>query len=324
MSDYSDDPISGQSASANPYSAGPDSARKVNSFRKLAAAVLIAFTLGAALAFYLAYSSGWMENAQDTADSDAAQVAALPSDAELDAATHSGTPALSGPQMSTAMRMDELERRLNRLDLQAEAASGHAARAEGLLVAFAARRLVERGAPLGYLENQLQLRFGNAQPNAVRTIVNGSRNPITLDGLRAGLESLSAVAVEEPETLSGWERLKAEISRLFVLRSATAPSPQPEIRLDRARLLLDDGRVEAAAALVERLPNQEGVEGWLSDARRYIAMHDALDLIETAALLEPRQLIDGEGQPVRQPSPAAPSPAAPSPSPSGDAEINAG
>ncbi|WP_066558934.1 hypothetical protein [Croceicoccus bisphenolivorans] len=293
--------------SSEPGTGDLRSAGKVGSIRKLAAAVLIAFALGAALAFYLAWSSGWLSNEdRATAQNEAVTAAALPGDAEQRAETPVAGGAMMPSQDTMATRINELERRLNRLDLQAEAASGHAARAEGLLVAFAARRLLERGAPLGYLENQLQLRFGNAQPNAVRTIINGSRNPVTLDSLRTGLENLSAVAVSEPETLSAWERVKTEISRLFVLRSASAPSPQPEIRLDRARLLLDDGRVEAAAALVERMPNKEGVEPWLADARRYIAMHDALDLIETAALLEPRQLIDGEGQPVRQGSPAAP------------------
>ena len=48
-------------------------------------------------------------------------------------------------------RVAAMEQRLAKLDLQLQAASGNAARTEGLLVAFAARRAVERGAPLGYL-----------------------------------------------------------------------------------------------------------------------------------------------------------------------------
>lgn len=284
-------------------------AGSTNRIRTLAAAIIFAFVLGGALAFYLAWSSGWLSATGAPDDQAVAPAATLPQDAELSAAAPRGT-ALTAPPAAVEVRIDELERRLNRLDLQAEAASGHAARAEGLLVAFAARRLIERGAPLGYLENQLQLRFGNAQPNAVRTIINTARNPVTLDSLRLGLEKMSTAAVEEPETISGWERVKSELARLFVLRTADAPSPQPEMRLDRARLLLDDGRVEAAAALIERLPNTQGVAPWLVEARRYIAVHDALDLIETAALLEPRRLIDSEGQPVRQRSPAAPSPTA--------------
>lgn len=294
-----------------------------NRIRAIAAAVLIAFTAGCVLAFYLAWSSGWLATTtEDTEQAEVASAAALPGDAELQAAAPAAT-AMTPSEATLDVRIDTLERRMNRLDLQAEAASGHAARAEGLLVAFAARRLLERGAPLGYLENQLQLRFGNAQPNAVRTIINGSRSPVTLDSLRLGLETISAQAVEEPDSVSGWERVKAELSNLFVLRSATAPSPQPEMRLDRARLLLDDGRVEAAAALVERLPNSERVAPWLTDARRYVAVHDALDLIETAALLEPRMLIDGDGQPVRQPSPAAPGATAPAPTPTAQAPASA-
>lgn len=294
-----------------------DRTGSTNRMRSMATAVLVAFSVGCALAFYLAWSYGFTSSEEAPAES-VQTAAALPGDAEMAAAVPTTIPTTAN-ETTMGMRLEDLERRLNRLDLQAEAASGHAARAEGLLVAFAARRLIERGAPLGYLENQLQLRFGNAQPNAVRTIINGSRNPVTLDALRLELEEIANEAVNEPDNATGWERVKAEASRLFVLRKSSAPSPQPELRVDRARTLLDDGRVEAAAALVERLPNRERVEPWLAEARRYTAMHDALDLIETAALLEPRQLIDGEGQPVRQRSPAAPTPT-PSPAQTAAAE----
>ena len=46
------------------------------------------------------------------------------------------------------------EQRLSRIDLQATAASGNAARAEGLLIAFAARRMIDKGEPLGFLEER--------------------------------------------------------------------------------------------------------------------------------------------------------------------------
>ncbi len=280
-------------------------ARSSTRFRRLVLSVFAAFALGLALAFYLAWSTGWLaeQPAQQLAETPAVE-AAPSDDAELTAAAP--VPAVPPGEMTVAMRVGDLERRLNRLDMQAEAASGNAARAEGLLVAFAARRLVERGAPLGYLENQLQLRFGNAQPNAVRTIINSARNPVTLDQLRQGLQNLPDTAVTESEDLTGWQRIKAEIANLFVLRKADAPSPQPVVRLERARQLLNDGRVEAAAALVERLPNRETTSEWLENAQRYVATQQALDLIETAALLEPRNLSDSQGQPVRQPSPAAP------------------
>lgn len=276
--------------------------RKRSPFARSALLVLLAFALGAVLALALAWRGGWL-----TPDrGDAAPVTANAARAGSAAPAIAPGAPVAAADLAAAARISELERRLNRLDLQAEAASGNAARAEGLLVAFAARRLLERGAPLGYLENQLQLRFGNAQPNAVRTIIDGSRRPITLDALRTGLENMSQLAVTQPQTQTAFERIRSEVAGLFVLRRASAPSPRPELRLDRARLLLDDGRVEAAAALVDRLPNRAGVQPWLADAQRYVAIHDALDLIETAALLEPRELIDGSGQPVRQASPASP------------------
>ena len=124
--------------------------------------------------------------------------------------------------------------------------------------------------------------------------------------MRQGLENLPQETVEKPRDLNGWERVKAELGELFVLRRASAPSPRPERRLERASRLLDEGRVASARALVASLPNAERAEGWLRDARRYVAAREALDLIETAALLEPRNLNDGSGQPVRQLSPAAP------------------
>ena len=39
------------------------------------------------------------------------------------------------------------------------------------------------------------------------------------------------------------------------------------------------------------------------DAERFAAMQQALDLIETAAVLEPRRLRDGAGNRIEQPSP---------------------
>jgi hypothetical protein len=63
-------------------------------------------------------------------------------------------------------RLAAAEQRLTQLDLQAQAAAGNAARAESLLIAFATRRAVERGAELGYLSDQLRLRFGRAGATA--------------------------------------------------------------------------------------------------------------------------------------------------------------
>lgn len=203
-------------------------------------------------------------------------------------------------------RVAAMEQRLSNLDLQLQAASGNAARTEGLLVAFAARRAVERGAPLGYLTDQLQLRFGEAHPNSVRTIVEFSRDPVTLDQLVARLQGLEPDLVKAPKDEGAINWLGREISGLFVIRRENTPSPEPQRRLDRAQLFLESGRVDPAIAEVKNLPNAQEAADWIADAQRYAAARDALDMLETTAILEPRDLRDRTGQRIQQPSPAAP------------------
>lgn len=217
------------------------------------------------------------------------------------------------PADAMDQRINALESRLTQLDLQAQAASGNAARAEGLLIAFAARRAIERGAPLGYLEYQLRLRFGDAQPNAVDTVITAAQDPVTVDKLTAQLQSLAPELADRPAEQSGWSRVKQELAGLFVIRRADSPSPAPESRLARARLLLESGAIEEAIDEVQRLPGAAQATGWISAARRYAAAQRALDLIETTALLEPRALQDNAGNKVEQRSPLAEPPPAEKP-----------
>lgn len=200
-------------------------------------------------------------------------------------------------------RLAALEQRLTRLDLQAQAGSGNAARAEGLLIAFATRRALERGAPLGYLADQLRLRFGNAQPNAVRAIIEASRDPVTLDQLVARLEGMSQNLATAPSEEGLWHRVRREVDGLFVIRRESAPSPAPRMRLERARMFLESGRIEAAVDEVRNMPGAADAGNWIADAERYASTQIALELIETTAILEPRELRDGAGQTVAQPSP---------------------
>jgi len=202
-------------------------------------------------------------------------------------------------------RVAAMEQRLAKIDLQIQAASGNAARTEGLLVAFAARRTIERGEPLGYLADQLTLRFGDGHPNAVRTVVNFSRNPVTLDQLAARLEGLAPQLVKAPPDEGAISWLGHELSSLFVIRRESTPSPEPQQRLDRARLFLESGRVEPAIAEVRHLPNAKRAAGWIADAQRYNQARNALDLLETTAILDPHDLRDASGKQVVQPSPAA-------------------
>lgn len=199
-------------------------------------------------------------------------------------------------------RLAAAEQRLARLDLQAQAAASNAARAEGLLIAFATRRAVERGAELGYLADQLRLRFGDQWPNAVATIIDFSRKPVRLDGLAARLEGLGP-QLRERDRGPSFATLQRELSQLFVVRRESTPSPQPTRRLERARWALEQGRYQTAIDEVRNMPGAAKAESWIADAERYRDVMRALETIETAAVLDQRGLRDGAGNPVRQLSP---------------------
>jgi len=219
-------------------------------------------------------------------------------------------------ERALAVRVADLEDRLSRINVQAQAASGNAARAEGLLIAFAARRALDRGSPLGYIDPQLRLRFGDAQPKAVTTIINASRQPVTLEELSAGLDELGPALITGSSGEGFWADFKRELTELFVIRRQGTPSPAPHQRLVRAKRYVETGNVDAAIAEVEKLAGVEKDEDamqWMEKARRYNEARRALDVIETAAILEPQQLRTAEGDRVDQPSPLAPSTAIPAP-----------
>lgn len=283
------------------------------SSRPVVVALLGAFALGGALAAYGVYQFGdWT---RDGAANREPEPAVRASPVLAPSPTPSATTSFAARQAAQAVerveeqqggldqRIAAAEQRIARLDLQAQAASGNAARAEGLLIAFSARRALDRGNDLGFLADQLRLRFGDAMPNAVQTIVAFGRSPVTIDQLIAQLDGMAPDLAQNNRRFS-WEQLRGELSQLFVVRRETTPSPQPRLRLERARLFLQSGRVEAAVAEVRNLPGAANAGAWIRDAQRYAAAQNALDLIETAAVLEPRKLRDGTGSPIEQISPA--------------------
>ena len=70
-------------------------------------------------------------------------------------------------------------------------------------------------------------------------------------------------------------------------------------------MFLETGRYESAIEEVRNMPGGEAADQWVADVRRYAAAQRALDLIETAAVIEPRRLRDGSGERIDQPSPVA-------------------
>ena len=300
---------------AEPFStASQAAARRKTQRRALIGLGVGAFLLGSVATWMLAGSPGLASLDLFTVKSEPEAAVPAQGPAPAASATRTAAPApgqaadfeeMAETQGGLDQRVAAMEQRLARLDLQSEAAAGNAARAEGLLVTFAARRSLERGVPLGYLADQLRLRFGDAQPNAVRTVIEASRNPVTLDKLIAQLDGLAPALAEAPpeEGALGW--LSRELSELFVVRREDSPSPEPRRRLERARLFLESGRAEAAVSEVRNLPNAAGAAAWIRDAERYAGAQRALELLETAALLEPRELRDSAGRSVQQVSPVA-------------------
>lgn len=184
-------------------------------------------------------------------------------------------------------RVADLEARIARVSERAQAASGNAARAEGLLIAFAARRALDRGMTLGYIEAQLNARFGASQPRAVAIVIAAARDPVTIGELQIGLEDLAPTLSSASDDEGWWTGLKREMAELVVIRKAGTPSPLPAQRLRRAQRMLEGGRVDAALAEIARMPGRERAANWMKAARQYNEARRALDVIETAAILEP-------------------------------------
>ncbi|KTF69624.1 hypothetical protein ATB93_07865 [Sphingomonas sp. WG] len=189
-------------------------------------------------------------------------------------------------EAALAGRLDALERRLQDADASARNAAQYSTQAERLMVAAAVRRAVERGQPLGTLEQQLRARFGERHPQAVAAIVTAAADPLTLEDLRIALDTIAPRLGAGPDD-SLWMRFRAFVGDLFVLHQAGMPSPRPAERLRRARGALAAGNVETAIAEIAHMPGASIAEGWTSAATRYVNARKALDEIEKAAAATP-------------------------------------
>ena len=195
-----------------------------------------------------------------------------------------GPPAESLTAADVA-RISTLESRLSAIEGQAQAAAGSAGRADALLIAFAARRAIDRGVALGYLEPLLMQRFAGQHQAAVSTIVTASRDPVRLDSLVAEYQALGPALRRGGPEEGWWDGFRRELGSIVSVHRADNPSPQPQARYNRAFAKLEAGEVDAALAETMRLPGSSNATQWVTRARRYIAAHRALDEIESAALL---------------------------------------
>ena len=277
--------------------------------RMLLAMILLAFVGGAVLAVLLASRwQGWVQG-RETGEMLANGVDPLQNGMGVLDQSPPAVPKLLVAPTSLDMqaaRMAEMEQRMARITLAAQAASSNANRAESILTAFAARRALDAGHPLGYVENALRLRFGDAQPKAVATIVNAAAEPVTLTDLRLGLHDIDPVS-RARRSEDWWTGFWREVGGIAVLRRAGTPPPEPGQRLERALRAIDAGQVESAIVEMSALPAQPRLTRWLEQARRYNEAHRALDVIEAAAILEPHttQALDPG---TETPQPSVPSP----------------
>lgn len=182
-------------------------------------------------------------------------------------------------------RIADLEGRIAAVEDRTRRTAGSVGRADALLVAFAARRALERGAPLGYLEPLLSQRFGSTSQRAVATILTASREPVTLKQLIADYRALGPGLRGGPPDEGPWRALRRELGSLVAVHRSDSPSPMAEARYDRAVSHLERGDVDLALSETMRLPGAQRAQAWAVKARRYLLAQRALDEIESAALL---------------------------------------
>ncbi|MES2056192.1 MAG: hypothetical protein V4564_09660 [Pseudomonadota bacterium] len=273
----------------DPIAPAPMTAAAKSAWRPAAIIALLAFVGGLiAMAAVLHYQSRWFpaQTAADAMPKGQLPVVVVPA---------AGTPATTAPvidlnalssrETDLAARLADLEARTARVSSDAQTASGYATRAEGMMIAFAARRALDRGLTLGYVEQHLRARFGPGQPRAVAAILQAAREPVTIAELRAGLDGIAPELVTGARSSGWWSSFRRELGNLVVLHQATTPSPLPVDRLARAKQMLEQGKVEAALAEVARMPGAAQATRWTAAARRYIGARRALDTIEAAAIL---------------------------------------
>ena len=188
------------------------------------------------------------------------------------------------PAPSTAQLAD-LQQRVARVENATQRAEGFAGRADALVIAFAARRAIDRGVALGYLEPLLVDRFGAQHQQAVATVITASRQPVKLNELAADYDRMQPALLRGGPEESWWDGFRRELGGLVEVHGKQRPAVNPDARYGRAQQRLATGDVDQALAETMRLPGAANAQDWIGKARRYLAAHRALDEIESAALL---------------------------------------
>lgn len=196
-------------------------------------------------------------------------------------------PTASASDADAGARLAAVEGRLASVEDAIHRADRSAGRADALLVAFAARRAIDRGVALGYLEPMLVDRFSGGHETAVATLLTAARQPVTLAQLADRYQQLGPTLRSAAPDQGLLSRIGQELGSMVELRRASVPSGLPSARYDQALQRLQQGEVDVALAQTMRLPAAPRAADWVEAARRYVSAHRALDELESAALIGP-------------------------------------
>jgi hypothetical protein len=239
-------------------------------FKHIMLLILCAFVGGAIVAYVIADKYGFL----------------TPSDAPVAAESSTGTVGNVAATDADAIAQpvtDQMVPSYPSLNML----SPEVARADGLLLIYAVRGAIDKGAPLGALAEQLRLRFGATQPQSVAAVLSAGQAPVTADTLKTELRGLAPVLLTGNRDDSTWATVKRELSELFVLRKENGPSLAPNERLIRAEALVDAGKLDLAVEEVAALPGASIAQSWMARAKRFSDARKALDRLEQVAILQP-------------------------------------
>lgn len=244
--------------------------RRGFTFKHIMLLILCAFVGGAIVAYVIADKYGFLTPsdapvAAESSTGAAGNVATTDANAIAQPVTDQMVPTFPSPNML----------------------SPEVARADGLLLIYAVRRTIDKGAPLGALAEQLRLRFGATQPQSVAAVLSAGQAPVTIDALKTELRGLAPVLLTGNRDDSNWATVKRELSELFVLRKENGPSLAPNERLIRAEALVDAGKLDLAVTEVAALPGASIAQSWIARAKRFSDARKALDRLEQVAILQP-------------------------------------
>jgi hypothetical protein len=179
-----------------------------------------------------------------------------------------------------------------------------ASQAEAQLLVAKARQAIHAGEPLGTMGSRLQITFGQNQPQALATIANGVKQPISNAALLADFDAFSSELSAPVNT--AWDRMRYELATLFVLRSPNAKPTVSATRIDRIRKLIIAGDTAEAARLVRTMPGAVAATDWLAKAERAVAVHKALDILDESALATAAPIMAPTSTPVTPSATSAP------------------